>query len=111
MIVCFTTTTTLNVYNLNDELAKRQWSLNALQHPACLHLCCTLQTAKDGVATRFLTDLRDALTSAKEKNSVSSSSDKKNQGQAAIYGMTRSMPNGPVTAVMQAYNDIQLSVN
>ncbi len=30
-----------NIYTLNDVLSRKGWHLNALQHPAALHICLT----------------------------------------------------------------------
>lgn len=103
MIVCFASSEDgLNVYDVNDAMVRRGWSLNALQNPPCLHLCCTVRTV--GHEDRFLSDLKESVEDAKKNNSSSSSS------SAAIYGMASSMPAGPVSQVMRIYTDIQLSV-
>lgn len=31
----------LNIYTVNDLLSRKGWHLNALQHPAALHICFT----------------------------------------------------------------------
>mmetsp|Transcript_35276 Transcript_35276/g.112787 ORF Transcript_35276/g.112787 Transcript_35276/m.112787 type:complete len:601 (+) Transcript_35276:59-1861(+) len=98
-------------YALNDELVEEGWSLNALQNPPSLHLCCTLRTAEPGVKDRFLNDLRRALDSALEKKrSKDDPNAKEKGGSAAIYGATASVPAGPVSAILRAYTDIQLTV-
>ena len=33
----------VNVYTVADHMAKKGWSLNPLQNPACVHICCTLR--------------------------------------------------------------------
>ena len=33
----------LNVYTVADHMAKKGWSLNPLQNPPCVHICCTLR--------------------------------------------------------------------
>ena len=30
-----------NIYGLSDQMKQRGWALNALQFPACVHLCVT----------------------------------------------------------------------
>jgi len=104
MIVCFTTAVaTINVYTLNDLLVKKGWSLNALQYPPCLHLCCTVRTLPESVQNKFISDLKDAV-------SLAHSSNDGGHGSAAIYGMASSMPAGPVSDIMCCYTDIQLEV-
>lgn len=100
MIVCFTSDD-LNIYAINDNMVQRGWSLNALQHPPSIHLCCTYRTVPH--VQLFLDDLRAAVASV----AASPRSDAV-EGSAAIYGMASSMPAGPVTTVLQIYTDIQL---
>lgn len=38
-------------------MSHRGWSLNALQHPPCLHLCVTMCHVGEGKAGQFLADL------------------------------------------------------
>ena len=33
----------INVYTVADNMAKKGWSLNPLQNPPCVHICCTLR--------------------------------------------------------------------
>lgn len=104
MIVCFASDdhVGLDIYAVNDALVSRGWALNALQHPPCLHLCCTLLTC--GHEDRFLADLRAAL------DDVARAPPGAPSGSAAIYGMASSMPAGPVAHVMRLYTDILLTV-
>lgn len=91
----------MNVYNVCDKMAKRGWSLNSLQHPACAHICCTVTHVKRGQV--FLSDLRasvqEVLDNPQEKG-----------GNAAIYGMTSALPPGPVNELLKVYNDVVLKV-
>ncbi|KAJ8610493.1 hypothetical protein CTAYLR_007774 [Chrysophaeum taylorii] len=100
MIVCFASDD-LNIYAVNDRMVEFGWSLNALQNPPCVHLCCTVRTV--GKTDRFLHDLREAVDHAVRTPAGEG-------GSAAIYGMANSMPAGPVTDVLQIFTDIQLSV-
>lgn len=43
-------------------MSHRGWSLNALQHPSCLHLCVTM--CHVGKAGEFLTDLLTSMLEA-----------------------------------------------
>lgn len=108
MIVCFQPVTdaatgkqSLNIYNVADKMAKRGWSLNPLQNPACVHLCCTV--AHVGKEHVFLNDLQDCVADVLLNPP-------KSGGNAAIYGATSSMPAGPVEEMMKVYNDVVLGV-
>lgn len=101
MIVAFASDD-LNIYAVNDEMVRRGWSLNALQHPPSLHICCTVRTV--GHADRFINDLKAAV------DDVASNVHQYQAGSTAIYGMATSMPAGPVSEVMRLYTDIQLSI-
>lgn len=100
MIVCFSSKL-YSIYFIADLMAKRGYSLNSLQRPACIHLCVTRRTNAD----KFLADLNDVLASIK----VDSEAAKKTDGTAAIYGMAGSMPAGPVNELLKVYNDVVLS--
>ena len=44
----------LNVYTVADHMAKKGWSLNPLQNPPCVHICCTLRhVGKEQVSNYF----------------------------------------------------------
>lgn len=91
----------VNVYSVSDKMAKRGWSLNALQHPPCVHICCTVTHVKRGHL--FLRDLREAV------QEVLDNPDAKG-GNAAIYGLTSALPPGPVNELLKVYNDVVLKV-
>jgi hypothetical protein len=46
----------VNIYGVGDKMTKKGWSLNALQGPACLHICCTV--AHLGHHDEFIADLK-----------------------------------------------------
>lgn len=97
MIVCFRGTPDgPNIYTVGDMMTKRGWSLNTLQHPASVHLCCTMRHV--GKATVFLQDLTESVTAARNMSSEG--------GNAAIYGMASSLPAGPVDEMLRVYNDV-----
>lgn len=103
MIVCFTTTpdSGLNIYSVGDVMHKKGWSLNSLQHPACLHICVTV--AHVGHQGEFLRDLKQAVEEVRKNPDDKS-------GNAAIYGMTSALPPGPVNELLKVYNDVVLKV-
>ena len=57
---------TLDIYQILDRLTARGWSLNGLHKPACIHLCVTLRHTQEGVAERFIQDLKHAFTGKEE---------------------------------------------
>ena len=89
----------LNIYSVGDKMSKRGWSLNPLQNPACIHLCCTFTHV--GRHEQFLRDLRqcteEVLAHPEEQGS-----------NATIYGMTSALPAGPVNELLKVYNDVVL---
>jgi sphinganine-1-phosphate aldolase len=106
MIVCFASAdeSVMNTYTVSDRMTKKGWSLNTLQNPACVHLCCTVRHV--GHEEEFLVDLRDAVLQAKEAVRRGD----KASGKAAIYGMASGMPSGPVNELLKCYNDVVLKV-
>jgi sphinganine-1-phosphate aldolase len=88
-----------NVYDVLDQMTRRGWSLNGLQRPPAIHLCVTLRHTGDGVAERFLDDLRDSVEQAAQ-----------NPGgglMTPVYGMA-SVPEtrGDVDALLRTYCDV-----
>jgi len=106
MIVCFASEeeTLMNTYTVSDSMTKKGWSLNTLQNPACVHLCCTVRHV--GRVQEFLADLTAAAFDAQEqvRRGV------KAAGKAAIYGMASGMPSGPVNELLKVYNDVVLKI-
>ena len=58
----------VDVFHINDFMKKRGWRFNVLQLPRALHFCVTMpQTFVDGVADRFIADLREGVDYARSK--------------------------------------------
>jgi hypothetical protein len=91
----------VNVYSVADKMAKRGWSLNSLQNPACVHICCTVTHISKGHT--FLSDLRAAVQEVLDNPNEKG-------GNAAIYGLTSALPPGPVNELLKVYNDVVLKV-
>nr|CAG4648625.1 EOG090X051L [Polyphemus pediculus] len=75
-----------NIYRLSDAMAKKGWSLNPLQFPSSIHLCVTYLHTREGVAQRFVDDVREIVAEIMldPKANVG--------GSAAVYGMAQSIP-------------------
>lgn len=101
MIVCFDGAPGVNIYKVGDCMSKRGWSLNALQKPACLHICCTVTHV--GKTDEFIKDLKDSVQEVLSNPGMKG-------GNAAIYGMTSALPSGPVNELLKVYNDVVLKV-
>lgn len=50
-----------SIYQVQEFMARRGWSLNGLILPPSVHLCVTLRHAQDGVKERFIDDLKAAV--------------------------------------------------
>ncbi|DBA04060.1 TPA: hypothetical protein N0F65_009407 [Lagenidium giganteum] len=101
MVVCFGSTE-FNILKVSDQMTKKGWSLNALQHPASVHICVTVRHI--GRGKQFLNDLRESVLAVqKDPNG-------KLDGGSAIYGMASSMPAGPVDDILRIYTDVTLKV-
>lgn len=92
------------VYAVSDHMAKAGWSLNSLQHPACVHLCVTSRHVDPSVQSQFLVDLATALEEVRAKPELAC------HGSAAVYGMTAQLPAGPVSQLLKVYNDVVLDL-
>ena len=85
-------------------MTHRGWNLNGLHKPPCVHICLTLQHTKQGVAERFLSELKDAVGFVKNNPSESG-------GMAPIYGMAETLPfRGIVKDFLKRYLDIYYKV-
>lgn len=90
---------TLDIYRVHEEMGKRGFSLNGLQHPAAVHLCVTLPHTEPGAAERFLRELREAVEAVRALPA-----DK--QGTAPVYGMATTFPaRGAVAELLRRYVD------
>lgn len=89
----------VDVYRVNDEMAKRGWSLNGLQSPAAVHICVTLRHAQPGVVKKFSDDLSASVKAVRE---FPPSKD----GMAPVYGLASSLPfKGLVGDLLCSYID------
>lgn len=77
-----------NIFMLSDRLTHRGWSLNALQFPSAFHICFTLMHTLDGVLDKLVMDIKEIAA----KLYADRANYKKLDGQAALYGMSQSIP-------------------
>ena len=89
----------VDIYRVMDEMTKRQWSLNGLHQPSCVHVCVTLRHTQPGVAERFLADLQAAVAQVKATPAAEG-------GMAPVYGLAASLPfRGVVSDILKSYID------
>ncbi len=94
----------LDIYRIMDFMTKRSWNLNGLHKPAAVHIAVTLRHTQDGVAERFLTDLRAAVEHTRAHPSEEG-------GMAPVYGMANTIPvQGVVTDLLERYLDVLYEV-
>jgi sphinganine-1-phosphate aldolase len=97
-VIAFTSDT-VDVYRVLDEMTKRGWSLNGLQHPAAVHLCVTLRHTQPGVAQQFAADLRASVDAVRDTPPAK-------DGLAPVYGLAASLPfKGMVSDLLCSYVD------
>jgi glutamate/tyrosine decarboxylase-like PLP-dependent enzyme len=90
---------TLNIYRVMDEMSRRQWSLNGLHQPPCVHVCVTLRHTQPGVAERFIADLQAAVAHV-------ASHPAEEGGMAPVYGMAATLPfRGVISDILKSYID------
>jgi glutamate/tyrosine decarboxylase-like PLP-dependent enzyme len=94
----------LDIYRVMDFMTKRNWNLNGLHRPPSVHLATTLRHTQEGVATRFLDDLRAAVEHTKAHPDEEG-------GMAPVYGMASTVPvQGVVTDLLERYLDVLYEV-
>ena len=86
MVVAFKANKGVCILRLSEALKAKGWSLHLLQYPPSIHLCVTMVHTKEGVADRFLGDVRSCTEEIKKTPNVKAS------GEAAFYGMAASIP-------------------
>ncbi|MEZ5322057.1 MAG: aminotransferase class V-fold PLP-dependent enzyme [Microthrixaceae bacterium] len=78
----------VDIYHVNDALAKRGWRMNGLQFPDAVHFCITRPNTAPGLIEQFLDDLQESVDDAM----------KVPEGQApesgALYGLSGTGPDG-----------------
>jgi len=98
-VVAFTSNS-LDIYRVLDEMSTRGWSLNGLHKPPAVHIALTLRHAQEGVAERFVADLKASV----EKTKGSKPAD---GGLAPVYGLAGSIPfRGLVGNLLKKYLDV-----
>jgi glutamate/tyrosine decarboxylase-like PLP-dependent enzyme len=91
---------TLDIYQVMDDMISRNWSLNGLHHPSCVHICVTLRHTQPGVAERFCDDLKAAVDVVRNNPA-------RNGGMAPIYGMAANLPvRSLVGRLLERYIDL-----
>ncbi len=60
------TSDVVNPYFVNDYLAMKGWRMNGCQNPPGFHFCITLPQTLPGIAERYVQDLADGVTFAKD---------------------------------------------
>lgn len=95
---------TLNIYQVMEQMGKRGWSLNGLHRPACVHIAVTLRHTSHGVAERFLSDLKEAVSYVRAHPEEKGDT-------APVYGMAATIPfRGLVGDMLERYIDLLYSV-
>ncbi|MFP4650753.1 MAG: aminotransferase class V-fold PLP-dependent enzyme [Desulfobacterales bacterium] len=95
---------TLNIYQVMEQMANRGWSLNGLHRPASVHIAVTLRHTSPGVAERFVSDLKDAVSYVK-------ANPEEKGDTAPVYGMAATVPfRGLVEDMLERYIDQMYSM-
>jgi glutamate/tyrosine decarboxylase-like PLP-dependent enzyme len=94
----------IDIYRVMAHMGDKGWSLNGLHKPSCVHLCVTLPHTAEGVAERFISDLREGIAAVKADPGEA-------EGIAPVYGMAATMPvRGMVGEMLRRYLDILYKV-
>jgi glutamate/tyrosine decarboxylase-like PLP-dependent enzyme len=95
---------TLDIYKIMDYMAKKNWSLNGLHKPSCVHICITLRHTLPGVAERFLNDLKSAIEFVRNNPSEKGE-------MAPVYGLAATIPDRSIVAdLLDRYMDLLYKV-
>lgn len=72
-----------DIYRLGNEMKKKGWHLNDLQRPAGIHFGITMVHTQEGVAEKFVMDVRQSV------ESIMKNPDVPLEGIVALYGMSQ----------------------
>lgn len=84
----------IDVYRINESMSKRGWFLSPLQFPPALHMTVTALTTKEGVAKKFIADLKEIVAELLKNPSQPAS------GAAAVYGASQQVPDRSIIKEM-----------
>lgn len=73
----------VDIFHVNDYLAKKGWRMNGCQRPPGIHFCITLRQTLPDVAERFVEDLRAGVAYARNPEQAMAES-------GAMYGLAGS---------------------
>jgi hypothetical protein len=95
---------TLDIYRLMDYMTERNWSLNGLHKPQCVHICVTPRHTRPGIAQRFIQDLKEAVAYVQENSDVKG-------GMAPMYSLAATLPDrNMVGDLLERYIDLLYKV-
>jgi sphinganine-1-phosphate aldolase len=87
------------LYEVMEVMSQKGWSLSGLHKPPSVHICLTLRHTEEGVAQKFIEDLKEAVTYVKENPSFT-------KGMAPVYGMGATLPlRGVISDMLIKYMD------
>jgi len=92
-VIAFGSKGSIDVYEVSAEMHNKGWHLNNLHKPACVHICCTLQTVP--VVDTFLNDLRESVNEASKKLSTGNKSE-----AAVLYGTIGTFSNRDIVKAL-----------
>ncbi len=73
-----------SIYQIQEFMSRRGWSLNGLILPPSVHICVTLRHAQPGVKERFIDDLKSAVAFVRDNPNAP-------EGLGPLYGMGASV--------------------
>ncbi|MBI5114915.1 aspartate aminotransferase family protein, partial [Candidatus Poribacteria bacterium] len=90
----------MNIFAVGDGMEARGWHIDWQQKPSALHVMVTM--AHEGVAGKFLADLRESADYVRANPSVAS------EGSAPLYGMMATVPDRVMVRdfVMNVMDDV-----
>lgn len=71
----------VDIYAVSDVMTKMGWNLNGLQNPPAVHIAVTIRHTQEGLAEKFVGDLKEAVAYVKSHPELQGS-------MTPVYGMT-----------------------
>ncbi|XP_031625160.1 sphingosine-1-phosphate lyase [Contarinia nasturtii] len=81
-----------DIFRLTDAMCSFGWNLNTLQFPSGIHICVTMLHTMDGMADKFIKDIKAAV------GEIMKNPGKPVEGKMALYGQAQTLSDRSLVA-------------
>ena len=95
--------TGVDIFAVASELQKRGWNMFTSQNPSCMSVCVG-ERFVGALFESWVADLREVLAYLRANPGT------KPEGDAAVYGAAKALPDAILQDVMRSYCDVKMTV-